>query len=116
MNKNLKPLSSRFGPLLLGIVLLGSGALAGCSGGSTTQAEVCASYDSLEEQFMLDDESGTVDVHGAVKDLGDKAARYDGDSSVNEAGEALKELAKQEQFSLLELWAASGDSLNSLCG
>lgn len=99
---------SLIGPTLLLLLLL-SVALVGCSGGPTTQAEVCSSYDSLADELDSGQVTGLFDGHiyDAIKDLGGTASRYEADSNISEAGDVMKDLAKQEQISMLELMGAA---------
>ena len=109
MKPSRNPTSTRIGRSLVGMVLLGAVALTGCSNGPTTQAEVCGSYNELADELESDQVSGLFDRHiyDAIKELGGTAARYDADSSVSDAGEAMKALAKQEEISMLELMGAA---------
>ena len=82
----------------------------------TTQAQVCGSYDSLADELDCDQVAGVFDGHiyDAIKDLGGTAARYEEDSNVRHAGDAMKDLSKQQELSMLELMAAAAP-FESLC-
>ena len=115
MGRRSGPMLRSRGRLVLGMALLAAGG-AGCSNGPTTQAEVCSSYDSLAAELDSDQVAGLFDGHiyDAIKDLGGTASRYEDDANVEEAGEALKDLAEQEEISMLELMGATAP-FESLC-
>lgn len=109
MNQSTSSTPARVGRSFLVAVSLSALALAGCSKGSTTQAEVCGSYDTVADELDSDQMAGLFDGHiyDAIEELGGTAARYDADSNVAEAGEAMKDLAKQEEISMLQLMGAA---------
>lgn len=116
MKPSPNPTSSRIGRSLVGMAVFGAVALTGCSNGPTTQAEVCGSYNELAEELESDQVSGVFDGHiyDAIEELGGTAARYDADSNVADAGEAMKDLAKQGEISMLELMGAAAP-FDSFC-
>ena len=94
-------------------LLVGS-ALAGCSSGPSTKAEVCEKYEALSAQVLKGNGFGNP-VFDAVDALAGKADAYEGDTDVQADGEQLRAIADSDSTSIGELESATS-SIGSLCG
>ncbi|NDU74774.1 hypothetical protein GWI34_19395 [Actinomadura sp. DSM 109109] len=86
--------------ILAGGIVLAS--LAGCGGGPASREQLCAAYDEYREEVTRPHFLSNKGVFDALRDLGDAAERYEGSTSVREAGPALKKMGESDSFSPME--------------
>lgn len=100
------------------VIVLGLfGFLANMLGGdeAATRDSICLKYDELSERLRQGNGIFDNPLFNKAGDLGDVAARYDGDVGVNVDGEMLKRIASADSTNGAELEAASRN-IADLCG
>jgi hypothetical protein len=97
------------------VVVAGSGVVGGCSFGPSTKAEVCESFDALDEQLLSGNGYFGNPLFHKAEDLADVAERYDGQPSLAGDAEALHRIADSDATNGAELMNAT-TSVARLCG
>jgi hypothetical protein len=87
---------------------------AGCASGPSTKSELCASFNTLDQQLLKGNGVFGNPLFRAADDLGDVAARYP-DATVSRDGAALHKIADSDSTSGGELMDATGHIAN-VCG
>jgi hypothetical protein len=99
---------------LAAAVLAGTGALAGCVSGPSTQADVCGAYDDLGKQLMQGNGVLGNPLFHKADDLADVAKRYQATDLSTDAA-ALHRIAKSDSTSDQEIEQAT-PRIADLCG